>query len=341
MISSFSEFEKMPKSLSHFHLNEKQMKELDKSKWVVTEKAHGANFSFVYEDKKIHFAKRKDYLAWQDDFFGFQLVASENEDKILAFFEQLSLDFHAEKYILYGELIGGKYPHSEIKANENLQAIQTGVYYSPNIAFYAFDIAIEKNGNKIYLDYEISIKYFEKFHFLYAKPLFIGKFTESVYFNTRINSTIPAMLHLPALESNLIEGIVIKLYQNPQKIDYSPRIILKIKNAEFEEEKKFHEAEKWSYIPNISVKSEDLAFILEEMRTYVSENRLNSVSPKIGSLNISNLVEIKGEFLQDVWTDFNENYDGMLNDLAVEHQNWLKDRIEAEISQLINSYLKN
>ena len=337
MQNNFSEFEKMPKNLQHFQLAEKQMKDIDKSKWVVTEKAHGANFSFVYEKKKIYFAKRKAYLSWQDDFFGFQAVVHEIEDKVLAFFEQLSLDMSAKKYILYGELIGGEYPHQEIRKREKVQAIQTGVYYAPDIQFFAFDIALETEEGKKYLEYETSLHYFEKFDFLHAKPLFVGKFTDALHFNLRINSTIPDMLHLPPLENNLIEGVVVKLYQNPQKIVYSPRIILKIKNLEFDEEKKFHEAEKWSYIPNLSSKTEDLAFILEEMRQYVSQNRLNNVLSKIGNIKAENLAEIIEAFKEDVWIDFNENYGGLLEELAETHQNWLEMRIESEILQHLAS----
>lgn len=337
-MTAHSEFEKMPKSLSHFHLSEKQMKEIDKSKWVVTEKAHGANFSFVYEDKKMRFAKRKEYLDWQSDFFGFQLVVSEIEDKIWAFFEQLSHDFHAKKYILYGELIGGEYPHQDVLNSENLQAIQTGVYYSPDIQFFAYDIALEmgEEQRKIYLEYETALRYFNQFSLLHAKPLFVGKFTDCLYFHTRINSTIPEILGLPTLKENLIEGIVIKLYQNPQQIMYSPRIILKVKNTEFEEEKKFHEAEKWSYIPKRGTKTEDLDFILTELRTYISENRLNSVLSKIGRFRHEIKKEVQIAFREDVWIDFNEHFGNLLNELDAESQKWLKNRVDAEIECLLN-----
>ncbi|MFN0201543.1 MAG: RNA ligase family protein [Bacteroidia bacterium] len=276
MNTPFSEFEKMPAQLKTLHLTEKQMKDIEKSLWVVTEKAHGANFSFVYENRTLQFAKRKAYLNWGDDFFGFQLVVEKWEEKILAFFEQLSREIPAEKYLLYGELIGGAYPHNAVKAVEKIQAIQTGVYYCPDIQFFAFDIALENVGEKRYLDYEIALSYFEQHQFLHAKPLFVGKFTACMAFPTRINSTIPQMLSLPPLEHNTIEGIVIKLYQNSQEIAYQPRIILKIKNDEFAE-KSFHQAEKWSYLPEVRSKSEELAFILEEMRKYVSQNRLQNV----------------------------------------------------------------
>lgn len=45
--------------------------QMEKLKWVVTEKVHGANFSFFYENGNLKFAKRKDYLNWTDDFLAF------------------------------------------------------------------------------------------------------------------------------------------------------------------------------------------------------------------------------------------------------------------------------
>jgi hypothetical protein len=68
-----TEYEKMPKSLKKLGADEKTLQDWHKLQWVVTEKVHGANFSFVYEAEKLHFAKRKDYLTWQDDFFCFSI----------------------------------------------------------------------------------------------------------------------------------------------------------------------------------------------------------------------------------------------------------------------------
>lgn len=156
-MNDFSSYEKMPTSLKKLGLSEREYAQLEKCQWVVTEKLHGANFSFIYEHKTLKFAKRKEYLSWKDDFFGFQLVVSKLENQITSLFEQLSAEIEADKYIIYGELFGGEYPHAAVLKEEKLQAIQTGVFYSPTINFCAFDIAIEKKGIKHYLDYGKSV----------------------------------------------------------------------------------------------------------------------------------------------------------------------------------------
>lgn len=342
-MSEFSGYEKMPSSLKKLGLSESDFAQLEKLKWVVTEKVHGANFSFVYENGILKFAKRKDYLSWEDDFFGFQLVANQIETNIIRLFEALSTNIKAKKYIMYGELFGGKYPHSSVEADPNVHAIQTGVYYSPTINFCAFDIAIEteNSASKEYLDYETAISYFEKHAVFYAQPLLIGKFGEAVNFDTRINSTIPKQLKLPELTENLIEGVVIKPYNRLDGVSVSSRPIVKLKNKEFDEEKKFHQAEKWTYIPKLSSKSEDLSFILDELRNYITINRMESATSKIGALDFTNeqrITAIETEFFRDTLVDFNENNENLLEELATEEQHWIHERVKAEIKKVMYSF---
>lgn len=339
-MSEFSGYEKMPNNLKKLGLSESDFSQMEKLKWVVTEKVHGANFSFVYENGNLKFAKRKEYLRWTDDFFGFQLVASKLEDNIVRLFEKLSSEITGKKYIIYGELFGGKYPHPEVDSVKDLHAIQTGVYYTPTIEFCAFDIAIETDhsSSKYYLDYESSISYFNQFEIFYAQPLLIGKFNEAMNFNIRINTSIPKEFSLPELQNNLIEGVVIKPFNQTNNTLFS-RPIIKLKNSEFDEEEKFHEAEKWSFIPDISSKTEDLSFIVEELRNYITQNRLKSAISKVGMLDLNNQLrvsEIKTEFSEDVITDFNENNDNLLNDLSSDEKQWIIERINSEINKIIS-----
>lgn len=335
-MSKNSEYEKMPKNLKGLHLSEKAMQELHKLKWVVTEKIHGANFSFVYEDHRLLFAKRKAYLQWTDDFFGFQAVAAEMEERIIRLFEQLQQDIPAQRYILYGELFGGKYPHPDVTPDPQVQAIQTGVYYSPAVRFCAFDIAVETmDGDKRYVDYDTAMAYFQQFDIFYAKPLFTGRWNEALNFDTRIPSAIPAQLQLPGLTTNLIEGVVIKPLHHSWLSSLDTRPVIKLKNPEFDEEEKFHEAEKWSFIPQVTSRSAQLSFLVEEMARYITKNRLDSVLSKTGRLDTGNpqrLEEVRKEFLDDVYTDFNEDNGNILADLEETDRRWIRERIAIRIA---------
>lgn len=373
-MNNFSEYEKIPQSFKSLNLDEKAFQELEKVKWVVTEKVHGANFSFIYEldndnnnnHYKLFFAKRKEILFWNDDFFAFQLLVNQIEDKILNLFEALNQEISKEinkeysnnttifvkKYIIFGELFGGEYPHANIPQNTDLQAIQTGVYYSNNIGFYAFDIAFEtedkeekkKENNqseRIYLDYDKALNYFEKYGLFHAKSLFIGKLNEALTFNTRINSTIPALLGLPLLESNLIEGVVVKPFHNPSTEIIKFRPIIKIKNKEFDEKTTFHQAKKWSYTPETTFlsKSVELSFLVDELCQYLNQNRLNSVLSKIGNLDKTNILRmenIKKELLRDILADFDEDTNNMFSELQPPQKLWLKDRLNAKINDFLD-----
>lgn len=337
-MNSFSEYEKMPKDFKKLNLDVKELSDLNKLKWIVTEKIHGANFSFIYEELQLKFAKRKDYLQWDDDFFGFQIIVHQLESQIIQLFEELSAEIPASRYIIYGELFGGQYPHPEVQPDKNVQAIQTGVFYSPTINFYAFDIALETTGGKRYLDYDKAITYFDKYKLYHAKIVFTGKLHEAMQFNLRMNSTIPADLKLPPLENNLMEGIVIKpLNHSNSKVAMS-RPVLKIKNPEFDEDEKFHEAKKWTFVPNVSSNTEELSFLVNDLRNYVNANRVNSAISKIGSLDSTNsdrLNEIQDEIQKDVLVDFNENNNNILSDLTDDQTKWIKARLRRIVYEFL------
>lgn len=339
---TFNAYEKMPTSLKKLSLNEADFDRLHKVNWVVTEKVHGANFSFTYENRILGFAKRKASLEWSDDFFGFQLVAQRLEEAILSLFERLSLEFPALKYTIYGELFGGIYPHSDVAAIPNIHAIQTGVYYSPDIHFCAFDIAIETETHRYYLDYEKAIAYFEQEAILYARPLYQGSLNHCLDFDIQFHSKIPTLLELPLIDDNLVEGVVLKPVCNvipPTDPNYF-RPTLKIKNEAFSEELKFHQAQKWSFIPSEKTNAEALNFLLLELRNYITKNRLNNVLSKIGQLDFKNekrLKEIEINYLEDVWQDFNINHEEILDLLNNNEQQWLHNRLLADIKTLIFS----
>ncbi|TAF65404.1 MAG: 2'-5' RNA ligase [Cytophagales bacterium] len=336
-------YEKITQHTKNWGLEEKQLQELQKMTWVVSEKIHGANFSFVFEGHQLFFAKRKAYLQWKDDFFGFQEVVRQLEEKLMLFFEQLSLHYTAKQYILYGELCGGAYPHPEVVPNEKVQAIQTGIYYHPDILFFAFDVAlVQENGQKTYLDHPTMIEWLNAFQLRHAPVLKVGKWQEVLSFDTRIDSALPALLGLPALPQNLIEGIVVKPWIHSTAKTLTFRPILKIKNVEFEEEEKFHQAEKWTAhttnFPNSF--SESLAPFVETLTNAANTNRLQSAVSKVGAPNpydSQRMEAIRTEMRNDILQDFEENFPQWIGSLSSKEQQWILDRLNAKINWLLHT----
>ncbi len=156
---SYVSYEKIRESLNQLNLSESDYRLLKKSNWVVTEKVHGANFGITTNGVEVQFAKRKELLQPGEDFFGYLSQKSVLEEKAKDIFTKLKkslLNLH--RITIYGELFGGEYPHPDVRAVSDVQAVQTGVYYSPKVEYYAFDIAIQDSDSakQIYLDYDVA-----------------------------------------------------------------------------------------------------------------------------------------------------------------------------------------
>jgi len=73
-------YQKISDKVSKYSLDKKDKKLFSsKSKWIVTEKVHGSNFSIYYMDGKIEFSKRNDILKEDEWFYNYQLI----KDKLI------------------------------------------------------------------------------------------------------------------------------------------------------------------------------------------------------------------------------------------------------------------
>ncbi|MEL7244668.1 MAG: RNA ligase family protein [Cyanobacteria bacterium J06573_2] len=349
-------YEKIPENLNKWNLTESDYQNLRKTDWVVTEKIHGANFGIVTDGLEVRFAKRKQFLDSGEDFFGYQILKEKLVFKVKQIFQILQAQKNnLEKIFIYGELFGGEYPHPEVKPVSGIQAIQTGVYYSPSIEYCAFDIAVMENGNdgvKKYLDYSISLDLLEKAGIMAAKPLFIGKYEEAASYNIEFESTIPTILGLPQLkQTNKAEGVLIKpdksIHVETRKGIIRP--IIKKKIPDFAEDKRYHQAQKWNYRhtftknqnqkPVLSLEDE----LCQEMLDLVTVTRLDNVISKFGRVTnqdrkkIHQLIELLKE---DVLESFQEEYEEIFKSLSIENQNNIVAKVYNASKKLVNSYIK-
>ncbi len=335
----FIGYEKMPENVKKWNLTAGDYQLFKKVDWCVTEKVHGANFCFLIENNKsVYTAKRKEILNYDEDFFGFQLVLEKYREVIQALGKELLDKYYVDRITIYGELFGGAYPHEDVPQDDRVQAIQTGVYYSPTINFYGFDITLEKEGERTYLDYKEVIELFEKYQVFYAKPLQIGSYNEVLEYNIDVNSIIPAWLGLPEISDNLIEGVVVKPMKEldlPTKV----RPILKIKSSRFKEDKRYHQAVNWNFdVTQFQNEQEELSFLWEEMQNLVTNNRLNNAISKIGFPSSEGQIKAITElFIQDVFDAFNEISDNLLNDLNEK----TKEKLITKIHQQTQKFLNN
>lgn len=134
MTKQFTKFPSLENTYRQKEIDKILMMDI-KDKWVVTEKVHGANFSFwVYKDSEsgkidVKCAKRSGWIEEGEKFFDYKSVM----EKYRPMLENLRNDL-LDDFVIYGELYGGN--------------IQSGMCYKLEQDFVAFDMLfINEDGS--------------------------------------------------------------------------------------------------------------------------------------------------------------------------------------------------
>jgi Rnl2 family RNA ligase len=342
----FISYEKIADSPNQWNLSPSDYRAFNKTHWVVTEKIHGANFCIVTDGEIVRFAKRKEFLESGEDFFGFKSFESQLVPQVREIFQMLqAASNHPLCVSIYGELFGGEYPHPDVPPTPHIQPVQTGVYYSPNIQFCAFDIAAIANNNpasRTYFDYNQTLHLCQQVGMFCASPLFIGKYDRAITYNPEFESTIPALLSLPKLPfSNRAEGIVIKPVQSiwVETPKGKIRPILKIKIPDFSETR-FHQAQKWNQHSSYLASTEE--WLTQALLAMVTENPLHNAISKIGRVSPTD-VKLKSQLVQlfvaDALETFQDQYGKFFQSLPHPSQQTLIHKLENEAEKFIGKCL--
>ncbi|WP_211326194.1 hypothetical protein [Thermosporothrix hazakensis] len=102
-----------------------------------------AHFCIVTDGLNIVDASRKHLLAPDEHFFDYQRILQRLESQVvhLVYLRRQSYPQLASLSISR-ELFGGSYPRSGVPPIPGVQPVQTGIYYTPDIEFCAFDLAL-------------------------------------------------------------------------------------------------------------------------------------------------------------------------------------------------------
>ena len=105
---AFTEYERMSNDLSKFVYDSKYLE----TKWVVTEKIHGANFSFHTNGELVRVARRRGFIRDDERFFDyrtgkFMKTHPDKVRKIYALVTKTLNEKDLEQVSVYGELFGG------------------------------------------------------------------------------------------------------------------------------------------------------------------------------------------------------------------------------------------
>ena len=273
--------------------------------YVVQEKVHGSNTSFITDGKTIKFAKRTALIGDDEKFFDYEELLERYSDKVKNLYQLIKKDYPEIDYIIvFGEFFGGYYPHKEVKKDTRFTAIQKGVCYCPMHEFYGFDIFLvsEKNDMHQYLGVEKCNAYFEQGGFYYAHTLFRGTLDECLKYPNDFESTIYKEFGYPKIEGNICEGVVIR----PEVPTYIPggiRVMIKNKNAKFAEKKSEKRRPKDQKPPVVF--TDNFHKLIDKADLFVTENRLDNVISHIGEVHIpKDLGKLLGMYCKDIIDDF-------------------------------------
>lgn len=282
-------YEKMEEDIRRWGLDERGLRQMRKVSWVILEKIHGAHFCILTDGQAVAFGKRREILEEDEDFFGHKAIAVTLAKAAREVAHALLPKApKATTIAIHGELFGGAYPHPAIPAREGVQAIQTGIWYAPDIHFCAFDIALDvgEGGGRSYLPYKEAMPRLQEAGFLTAQPLRIGKYEEIALWDLNFESRLPAVLGLPPLpEAQIAEGIVARSWEALSLQDSKGRPfrpIFKRKHPSFAEDARFHQAQAWESSPAYLRHTPPSERIIEAIQALATPQRLVSALSKVG-----------------------------------------------------------
>lgn len=306
-------------------------------KYVVQEKVHGANFSFLTNGKDMRMAKRTGIIEENEDFYNCNQIRNKYKPKIIALFKNISKKRNIEQLTVFGEIFGGGYPHENIQKIETATLVQRGIYYNPNNDFLAFDILVD---NTEYLTVDGSNKLFKELGFKYAKSLFEGTLNDCLEYPNKFKTKIPEEYGLPELEGNICEGVVIRPIK-PLFFNNGSRVILKNKNEKWSENNNYIDKK---VLRNLLHKEEELSvnvkILCKEVYKYISVNRLLNVISKIGDIHPKkDFGRILGMFNKDILLDFSKEYKAKYDALDKSESKAVNKFINKHASLLVSKHL--
>jgi Rnl2 family RNA ligase len=267
--------------------------------WVALEKLHGAQLVLACEADLVRVGKRKAWLAEDEPFFGWQLLAGELSAGARALARQAA----ARQVVIYGELVGGAYPHPDVAPIAGLSAVQTGIWYCPALAWVAFDVLVAAaDDDEGELLSHREVEQLAGAAGLRTPPrLARGTRAELERVDVRFPSRVPAWFGLPPIADNFAEGLVLK---PDQRCAPSDRPVIKRKLPEFDDDR-FGEAEAWA--PAWL----DEAALLGWVERLVQPARLASARSKVGTSPEAIADEVALDVAVDLGLTFRASWDGL------------------------------
>jgi Rnl2 family RNA ligase len=275
------------------------------SMWVVTEKVHGANLSFMTDGSMVQVGRRTGILRPDEykNFYNCQQIVAKHEPNMLSLCQKVKNIYpEVHQVTVFGELFGGGYPECPTtKSCKSGKLVQKGVFYALRTDFYAFDICIFEHGERRHLDHDEAAALLKQAEFIYAKELYRGTFDEVLEWSSAHKSdltTIPGLFGLPDVLDNTREGHVLRPIET-QQLNYT-FVALKDKNEKFSEKDAAKAEPKQTQEVCVS---DAVTAALAELSAYITQQRLDNIISHHGPEITANKHRLAGILAGDAIDD--------------------------------------
>lgn len=307
--------------------------------YSITEKIHGTNTQIAYypNENRFVYGTRERELPENERCYNAQELFKDIKSSVKAIFNLLkeSYEIHdITSVILYGELYGGLYPHPNVDKDKHAVKVQKGVYYSQHNQWRAFDIAYTVITDD-YLHFVCSKDFFELCDTVGIEhvPLLsvVNSLEEALNYKNDCESTIPSLNNLPNIENNIMEGVVIKPWEEDLWVGQH-RVILKSKNDKFKERWKEKKVDIQEELPEVVKQA------INEISEYVNENRVNNVISHLGEVSPKDIGKVIKLTSIDALEDYKKDY-GTLNMMEKKEEKLVLKFLGREVAKIVRSVI--
>ena len=287
--------------------------------WVATEKLHGAHFAVVCDSTGVHPAKRRQVLTGDllDGFFGVSRIwprLAVAADRFATMVRQANAKAATGEepvVTIYGELIGGRYPHPDVATVAGIDPVQTGVWYAPDLHWLVFDARLTGGDRCDWIADDLLRQIAAAVGIVCVPGLGHGRLNVLRELPDRFPSGVPRLLRLPELDDNLAEGYVLKPAGDWNDAA-GDRPVIKVKQPAFAEDARYLGSQ--PYRPPMDGAAGVPAWLLLEAATRLTPARASAAVSKIGPG--SDPKTVAGEIVDDVVEEIAADIGGLDEPLA-------------------------
>ncbi len=272
--------------------------------WVAEEKVHGAHLALVSDGRTARAAGRRGLLDEDrlEAFFGATRLWP-----VLATAAAAAARAAGHDVILYGELAGGGYPHPQVPPVEGIGPVQTGVWYSPDLVWMAFDGAIATSSGPRWMS-RAELAELVAGVGLECVPL-VGQGHRQKLRGLTVDfpTLVPGALGLPELPGNRAEGYVLKPAGSWDTSERGPRPVLKVKHPDFAEDARYTGAR--PFVPPPGGVTGVPPWLLAAAVERLTPPRADAARSKLGPA--TDTAELAAEVVADLLADLDDDLGGL------------------------------